>query len=463
MPLRASPRRRGLLEVRLEPLAPSARDPNEYAIARRRPGVPSGKHPVSGNIHRFICSLPHEGAWRLLGTHFSLIRFLTGMQGATAPPTSRAPYVFQGSESATLEALFLATSLIQLRYEYTHPDVEELVEQSGMKNIFMSTKAHYDAYFRTYSIIAPMAGAFFLELLWTLRMDCLGRPDISNAAPFIRRQIPSPILIQGIEERVVALLAQASIPTPFLIKKASSTDKQASPAIDSDYTTPQSTPPSKPQHDARVPFGVLTPAKASQRRDEAEPYEHIQTWLASSDTAPSGTKENHYIHSNVFVEPPVESIRGRSSTIMPKERAVSPTIQSVSKPSRGFVDDDGARYKRLPDRRSDIPAMSTPPRTSDSEHGHTQHPDIYARLRIKNPRPSIIPIKPDVKHPKPATLTVKTESLKCAGCSSAFLDKEALRLTCKHHICKLCWLIELKCPACDAPLPKAMPDIVKLC
>jgi hypothetical protein len=163
MVLRPSSSRRGLLEVRLDPLDPPARDPNDYAVARRRPGLSSGKHPVSGNVHRFICSLPYEGAWALLGTHFSLIRFLTGMHGRTAPPHSRAPYVFQGSESATLEALFLATSLIQLRYDYTHPDVEELVERSGMKNIFMSTKAHYDAYFRTYSIIAPMAGAFFLE------------------------------------------------------------------------------------------------------------------------------------------------------------------------------------------------------------------------------------------------------------------------------------------------------------
>jgi hypothetical protein len=160
-----------------------------------------------------------------------------------------------------------------------------------------------------------------------------------------------------------------------------------------------------------------------------KPYEDIKTWLASSESGvPVMVKEETDI--DVFGEPSIHNIRGRSSAIMVNKKPVSaaPAVQTTS---RGFVDEDGTRYSKLPDKRDDIPSVPSPP--TSAEQDHQQHPDIYARLKIKSAKPTAISaIKPTVvpaaKPPRPQSMAATP---KCAGCSAAFLDKEALRLTCK--------------------------------
>jgi len=211
-------------------------------------------------------------------------------------------------------------------------------------------------------------------------------------------------------------------------EKTSIEQQKASPAADSNYTTPQSTPPSNTRQKERMPFQILAPSKAGQPRDTAKPYEDIKTWLASSESGALVINEETDV--DVFGEPSTHNIRGRSSAIMVKKKPVS-AAPAVQTKSRGFVDEDGARYNRLPDKRDDIPSVPSPP--TSAEQNHQQHPDIYARLRIKNAKPTAIsPMKPLAV---PATNPSRPQSMaatpKCAGCSAAFLDKEALRLTCK--------------------------------
>ena len=154
-----------------------------YASARAPP-VCSRKTGRRGGTVRFISSLPSLSSWENLGSQKVLIEFLTsaslnviGASRSGSSPGESDLYppgalVFSGTQTATREALLLATCLLKAQEEdFTHPDVEALFDDA-----IRTSMSLYRTYFERCGMHGIIVAAMFLELRTWISMPYVSIP-----------------------------------------------------------------------------------------------------------------------------------------------------------------------------------------------------------------------------------------------------------------------------------------------